>query len=157
MLNIYLFKEGMSESDKKRIVSANDAWFNVHWEEYNLARKDCNNIMDTIDKARYIGDGKVESRFAGDIAINIVNMSTGCKTALNIINNDDKIFSVTECGDNVIDEILQLDKGNVLVPCCMAFPIGICDKAKLYYDGKCEILNDPCIKIMEIMDERYNK
>ena len=42
------------------------------------------------------------------------NLSSGCKTALNVIHNTDKCFSTIECGNNASDVILQLQEGQVL-------------------------------------------
>ena len=39
----------------------------------------------------------------------ITNLSTGCKTYLNIIKNPDKVVSAEKCGKNVLDILFQLD------------------------------------------------
>ena len=46
--------------------------------------------------------------------LNIDKLSTGCKTALNIMYNPDKIFDIRECGDNALDVIYALPDGNVV-------------------------------------------
>ena len=38
---------------------------------------------------------------------------SGCKTVLNILYYPDKVFSIKECGDNALDCIYSLLKGNV--------------------------------------------
>ena len=45
--------------------------------------------------------------------MNIDKLSTGCKTALNILYNPDKVFDIRECGDNALDVIYALPNGNV--------------------------------------------
>ena len=54
----------------------------------------------------------ISSRFDG-MKLNIDKLSTGCKTALNVLYNPDKVFDIRECGDNALDVIYALPCGNV--------------------------------------------
>lgn len=55
---------------------------------------------------------KIISKFNGAV-LDIDKLSTGCKTALNIMYYPEQVFSVNECGDNAISYIYQLKEGNV--------------------------------------------
>ena len=48
-----------------------------------------------------VGKYKIRSRF-DDIIIDIDKLSAGCKTALNVLYNPDKIFCLKECGNNAL-------------------------------------------------------
>jgi len=52
----------------------------------------------------------ISSRFDG-MKLNIDKLSTGCKTALNVLYNPDKVFDIRECGDNALDVIYALPCG----------------------------------------------
>ena len=54
----------------------------------------------------------IRSRFDG-MTLNIDRLSTGCKTALNILYYPDKVFDIRECGDNALDVIYALPAGNI--------------------------------------------
>lgn len=69
-------------------------------------------IINVIDKTKMINKYTIASQFDGT-SQNIDKLSTGCKTALNILYNPDTIFDVAECGDNVLDIIYSFDDGNI--------------------------------------------
>ena len=54
----------------------------------------------------------IESRF-DSTKLNIDKLSTGCKTALNIMYNPNKVFDISECGENALEVIYALEQGNV--------------------------------------------
>ena len=51
--------------------------------------------------------------------MNVDKLSTGCKTALNVMYHPDKVFDVKECGDNALDIIYSFDVGNI----CCEYPL----------------------------------
>ena len=59
-----------------------------------------------------VGKYKIRSRF-DDIIIDIDKLSAGCKTALNVLYNPDKIFCLKECGNNALEVVYSLEQGNV--------------------------------------------
>ena len=65
-----------------------------------------------------INQYSIKSRFDGT-ALNVDKLSTGCKTALNVLYNPDKIFNIYECGDNALDVIYAFDEGKV----CCEYPL----------------------------------
>jgi len=92
------------------LVILNDIFFNKVTVE--LLDDDAANIIESIDHSVWINKYQFKSRFDSSV-LNIDKLSTGCKTALNIMYNPDKIFNICECGDNALDVIYSLTEGNV--------------------------------------------
>ena len=74
-----------------------DSWF-----EDEFAQR----MIKSIDKARVLGDGLIESPVLGKIAP--TQLSGGVKTLLLIHNNPDKIFNASSCGNNCAWWILRM-------------------------------------------------
>lgn len=93
-------------------VVLNDVFFNKH----TVSRLDdrAKEIIAQIDHSEMLSQFTISSRFDG-MMLNIDKLSTGCKTALNVLYNPDKVFDIRECGDNALDVIYALPSGNV---CC---------------------------------------
>ena len=53
-------------------------------------------------------NGFYMSKFKGE-PIRLSELSTGCKTILNTVFNPDKVFALTECGQNAISYLYNLD------------------------------------------------
>ena len=47
------------------------------------------------------------------MTLDIDNLSTGCKTVLNVMYFPKKIFCLKECGDNALDVLYHLEQGSV--------------------------------------------
>ena len=66
---------------------------------------------------------------SNDFGINrrLTDLSTGCKTVLNVLLNPDKIFFGQECGDSAFDNLLLLDGSIYLkwIPFSMSTETGI--------------------------------
>ena len=90
----------------------NDMWFNSHYVNGNIkiTPQIVKLIMD-IDGAKYVGDHRIIGRF-NSAAIPITEISTGCKTAINILTFKNEIFYLGECGANALGEICKLKDGN---------------------------------------------
>ncbi len=107
MIKIYKKKP-----NKKSItyIKINDVFFNKYTVEYLDDR--ARDVIKIIDKSEMVDKYYFESRFDGG-RLNIDKLSTGCKTALNIMYNPDKIFDISECGENALDVIYGLEDGMV--------------------------------------------
>ena len=92
------------------LIKINDQYFNKYTVE--LLDERAAYIIEKIDRSRMVDKFFIESRFDGT-KINIDKLSTGCKTALNILFNPDKIFDISECGENALEIIYSLEQGNV--------------------------------------------
>lgn len=76
--------------------------------DYTLSR----NVIKEIDGVEFTTDKMIISKYTGD-RVDLSNLSTGCKTLLNIMHNTDKIFTIQECGCNVLKLIYALKNGMV--------------------------------------------
>lgn len=90
----------------------NDIFF-----DYNVSRSTkFNNIhrdlINKIDGVQLVNQFKIKSKYGGSI-IPIYNLSSGCKTALNVSMYNDIIFFIGECGDNALKEIFNMKSGKI--------------------------------------------
>lgn len=92
------------------LVRLNDLFFNKN--TVLMLDDRAKKIIEKIDHSRMVSRFTISSRFDG-MMLNIDKLSTGCKTALNVLYNTDKVFDISECGDNALDVIYALPKGNV--------------------------------------------
>ena len=95
---------------KMELIEINDTYFNQYTSEHLDDR--ASDIIKNIDHSEMIDKYAVLSRF-DNTRLNIDKISTGCKTALNILYNPDKVFDIRECGENALDVIYSLPEGNI--------------------------------------------
>lgn len=107
MLEVY--KTGTLPREAE-VIKMNDVFFN----RFTTAKLDdrAGAIIKEIDQSEMISQYSIKSRFDG-MTLNIDKLSTGCKTALNVLYNPDKIFDIYECGDNALDCIYKFDEGKI--------------------------------------------
>ena len=101
MITIYKKKPS---SKTMELVVMNDIYFNQ--KTVSLLDDRAKDIIRQIDHSDML------SPFDG-MTLNIDKLSTGCKTALNVLYNPDKVFDIRECGDNALDVIYSFPEGNI--------------------------------------------
>ena len=109
MITVYKRKAIPRTAD---IITINDVYFNKYTSE--MLDEKAEEIIWEIDHSKMTDRYTISSRFDGT-RLNIDKLSTGCKTALNILYNPDKIFDVSECGENALEIIYSLKSGKI---CC---------------------------------------
>ena len=83
----------------------NDLYFNLITSNEEMLQRDIDMIWE-IDHAKLTPDKHIETPYGiGTIR----DLSSGCKTLLNIIKHPDKVVCVQECGPNVINMIFMMD------------------------------------------------
>lgn len=95
MFDIYTERQ-----ESENWILQNDWYFNLYTgnEEFTEEEKA---IIEKIDHAKITQNKYIETKYGlGTIR----NLSSGCKTFLNVVKNPDKVISVDECGSNVLDE-----------------------------------------------------
>lgn len=113
-LTLYLCSEAELPKEYK-YIKFNDAYFNKYYTDYKIDDT-AKNIIKSIDCVEYTGNYRFKSKFEPNADIKLDELSTGCKTALNIYFNTNDIFNVAECGNNAFEEILKLSRGNAHIP-----------------------------------------
>lgn len=94
----------------KKYIELNDIFFNQ-----NTAGKlddRAAQFIEKIDDSKLLSKYKIRSRF-DDITLNIDQLSTGCKTVLNVFYYPDKVFCLKECGNNALEVLYGFEKGFV--------------------------------------------
>ena len=93
------------KKDSKDWILQNDLYFNLNTENEDISENE-RNLIKQIDDAKVTSDKHIETKYGlGTIR----NLSSGCKTLLNIVKNPDKVVCVEECGPNVLKIIFMLD------------------------------------------------
>lgn len=112
MFSVYLDSRYITQEDKDKIVEMGDSWFNLKHREIEFDRVVVN-LIKNIDGCKYVGNYSIKSKFTG-MDVDVMYLSSGCKTAINCYCWPDRIFDLSECGENAIEEILKLPRGKGL-------------------------------------------
>ena len=107
---ITIFKEKKDIPENMDYIELNDLFFNQN-TAVRLDEK-ADKIIESIDGAKHISKYKILSKF-NDVALDIDKLSAGCKTVLNVMYYPDKVFCMKECGDNALEILYKLSRGNV--------------------------------------------
>ena len=100
MIDIYTKKQESSDW-----IILNDMYFNLYTSNEEISGYETK-LIQQIDKARLTADKHIETKYGlGTIR----NLSSGCKTLLNIVKHPDKVVNVEECGPNVLRIIFTMD------------------------------------------------
>lgn len=105
MLTIYLGGTG------DNVVNFNDVFFNKYTSS-NLDLGKAKEVVKIIDDCILTDESKVISKFTGG-ELDLSNLSTGCKTVLNVLFNKNKIFNAEECGTNALYYLYKLSNGSI--------------------------------------------
>lgn len=100
MIHIYTDKQ---ESEKW--ILQNDWYFNLYTSNEDFSKED-EEIIWLIDHAKLTSNKHIETKYGlGTVR----NLSSGCKTLLNVMKNPDKVVNADECGKNVLDLLFARD------------------------------------------------
>ena len=100
MIDIYTEKK-----ESPSWILKNDLYFNLHTSNEEMTEED-RKLIHQADDAVLTPDKHIETKYGlGTIR----NLSSGCKTLLNIVKHPDKVVCVEECGPNVLKLIFQMD------------------------------------------------
>lgn len=124
MLNIYLMKQ------PKNIVLGNDRWFSANFYKKEAVNDKIKELIYCIDKSEFIGGISIKTQ--DNNILDLTNLSTGCKTAINTYTFTDKVFDVRESGRNALEQILQLSRGNIYMDIPMPMRGSIRNHYRIY-------------------------
>ena len=100
MIDIYTEKK-----ESKDWILQNDLYFNLNTGNEEMSENEIN-LIQQVDEAKLTPDKHIETKYGlGTIR----NLSSGCKTLLNIVKHPDKVVCVEECGPNVLKIIFAMD------------------------------------------------
>lgn len=100
MIDIYTERK-----DSKDWIFYNDLYFNLNTGNEDMSQKEID-LIQQVDEAKLTPDKHIETKYGlGTIR----NLSSGCKTLLNIVKHPDKVVNVEECGPNVLKIIFTMD------------------------------------------------
>ena len=100
MIYVYTNKQ-----DSENWIMQNDWYFNLYTSNEKCTEED-KAVIWQIDHAKLTEDKHIETKYGlGTIR----NLSSGCKTMLNVRKNPKKIVNADECGQNVLDILFSMD------------------------------------------------
>ncbi len=118
-------------------IELNDIFFNqntaLKLDDYGQK------IIEQIDESKLIGKYKILSKF-NEVALDVDCLSTGCKTALNVLYFPDKVFCLKECGENALEVIYSMENGAVYSDYAM-IPLNM-DTIRVYAGSKSRIIEE---------------
>lgn len=114
MIEIYTKKQ-----DAPDWILLNDMYFNVYTGNEEISEYEAKLTTDKHIETRY-GIGTIR------------NLSTSCKTLLNIIKHPEKVVSVEECGSDVLKIIFSLD--NIKIYMSRPSLVEISDTTQMRFD-----------------------
>lgn len=111
-------------------ILKNDLYFNLNTANEEMSEEDRKLILQA-DDAVLTADKHIETKYGLGV---IRNLSSGCKTLLNIVKHPDKVVCVEECGPNILKMIFQMDHIKIYMsrPGFAETP----DKAKMRFNDK---------------------
>lgn len=99
---IYLYTTRQENDDW---ILQNDLYFNLNTGNQAITDRD-REVISVIDSAKVTAENHIQTKYGlGTIR----DLSSGCKTYLNVIKNPDKVVSAEECGANVLELLFRLD------------------------------------------------
>ena len=106
MIDIYTEKK-----DTKDWIIKNDLFFNLNTSNEEISDNEVA-LIKQVDDAKLTADKHIETKYGlGTIR----NLSSGCKTLLNIVKHPDKVVNVEECGPNVLKIIFTMDNIKIYI------------------------------------------
>ena len=123
MINVYTEKKNL-----KDWIFQNDLYFNLNTGNEEMSQKEID-LIQQVDAAKLTPDKHIETKYGlGTIR----NLSSGCKTLLNIVKHPDKVVNVEECGPNVLRIIFTMDNIKIYMSRPTLFDIP--DDAKIRFN-----------------------
>lgn len=123
MIDIYTEKQ-----DSKDWIIQNDLYFNLNTSNEEMSENEIE-LIRKVDDAKLTTDKHIETKYGlGTIR----NLSSGCKTLLNIVKHPEKVVCVEECGANVLVIIFSMD--NIKIYMSRPSLVNIPDDAKLRFN-----------------------
>lgn len=109
-MNIYIKTEGKVSALKEVVTDVEKEFAQLKLKGTDLDRK----LIEKIEQGKYVNSISYLDRFG--YKLHYDDMSTGCKAALCVANEVEKIIDIVECGNNARDIIIALCKnGNILM------------------------------------------
>ena len=115
MLELYDSKENIN------VIMSNDLYFDAHTDLKDTELS--NFIINRIDKAERLSEKTFKGRSDKFGALDKQCLSTGTKTLLNILQNRDICFNISECGQNVLSLLPLIKEGKIYCGRYLNIPI----------------------------------
>ena len=138
MIDIYTNK-----INSKDWILQNDLYFNLNTGNEEMSQKEMDLIWQ-IDEAKLTPDKHIETKYGlGTIR----NLSSGCKTLINIVKHPDKVVSVEECGPNVLRIIFTMENIKIYMSRPTLFDIP--DNAKIRFNNSDIVIGGVLYEMLE--------
>ena len=116
-------------------------WFRYNYEQDWFADPLVQEMMEDIDKSRYLGGDLIRSDILGPIPPE--RLSGGLKTLIAIYKRSDLHFDATSCGPNCARWLLEIgNRGDVLVELGYIMPFDGLEPFQILIENTGEIVRD---------------
>lgn len=113
---IYVYTEKKNCEDW---IIQNDWYFNLYTGNEDFTEEEIK-IIEKIDHAKILRDKHIETKYGlGTVR----NLSSGCKTLLNVMKHPEKVVNVEECGKNVLDILFSMNNIHIYMSRPIRFEI----------------------------------
>lgn len=112
MLEIYNYKENNTIMCNEREFTRNS--YSIAVSNTKLGNK-CRKIAEIVDGVSFVSNKDLKLNSTGE-TISWIDLSTGCKTLINILINPDKPVFIGECEKYIITMIYKLNSGKIYSP-----------------------------------------
>ena len=110
LLTVYL-----SPIENMQFENSNDKFFDRNVLDYKIDDV-VKQLIKTIDNTEYRDNGYIAAKFSPEMCVSITELSTGCKTAINVYLHPNIIFNAVECGANALAAICKFTRGKIYLP-----------------------------------------
>lgn len=97
------------------VILSNDLLYETSTVDIVSRTESLRKMIEKVEGVTFISETRVISKFNGQ-PINLNEISTGCKTLINILVNPELPIYVGESGENILREIYRLDEGTLYSP-----------------------------------------
>ena len=144
MFNLYL-----NSLDISKVQMHNDIWFDRYHEDYKFDERHAG-VIRRVDKSELDTQRmRIIPRYDKGIYIKLTELSTGCKTVLNIMENNSRCFYLGECGKNAFGEILRLNNGNGYLN-ALSIPPVFENDIRVHFNSRSKVCHND-VELIEIM------
>lgn len=119
-MSLHVYRELKDIPSEIQFINSNDLFFDAHTfiQDSDLVREVLNKIenAECSDGKTFIGRTKDFGKLYKEY------LSSGTKTLINIIQNPDKCFNLSECGSNALEFLQKISEGHVFAQNLVFYP-----------------------------------
>ena len=135
------------------VMKYNDEYFDNIFHTIKLNNNHAK-IINLIDKSKLdIKNRVIIPKYNKNIPVDLTELSTGCKTALNVYSFPNIAFYANVCGKNALNVILKLKSGAIFIDDYIVFD-SFSNEIEVYYLNKSKVIHNDS-ELTDILDKIF--